>query len=293
MGKLIDDMMHHLKLPLGVFSQIYGDGNVGEQLVMEDIDLIWFTGSSLVGKKLYEIAGKKFVKGIMEMGGSNPSVIFEDVDLNVVIEQVFSGRFVNCGQVCDATKRLIVHESIFGMLVKQLNKRLEKVKIGDPEDPKTELGSLVAKRQLELLISQVADAVTQGAKVVIGGRSPVNLAGAYYLPTILTNIKRSMRVWREEVFGPVLPIVSFRTEEEAIRLANDTNYGLGAQVFSKDKKRAIRVASKIQAGCVDINSGNHWLACNPFGGYKASGMGREHGIHGFQELCQIKVIAQG
>ena len=292
-GQLIDEMMTSLHLPNGVFSQVYGDGKVGELLVNQDIDLIWFTGSSAVGKKLYNIAGKKFIKGIMEMGGSNPSIIFEDVNVDALMEQVFSGRFINCGQVCDSTKRLIFHESIIDTIVEKLKKRLEKVKIGNPEDTTTELGSLVAKRQLELLISQVADAIANGAKVVIGGKSPGNLQGAYYLPTILTNIKRSMCVWREEVFGPVLPIVSFRTEEEAIRLANDTEYGLGAQVFSNDKKRALRVASKIEAGCVDINKGNHWLACNPFGGYKASGMGREHGRHGFQELCQIKVIAQG
>lgn len=291
MGKLIDEMMGSLRLPEGAFSQVYGGGDVGELLVNSDVDLIWFTGSTAVGRKLYKIAGKKFIKGVMELGGSNPAIVFEDVDIDAIIGTLYTGRFMNCGQVCDATKRLIVHKSIYSTLMKKLEERLSTVKMGDPEDEYTQLGSLVAKRQLELLEAQVADAVALGAKVVIGGRRPVGLRGAYYLPTILTNVKREMRVWKEEVFGPVLPVVTFQTEKEAVTLANDTLYGLGAQVFSKDVDRAIRVANKINAGCVDVNEGNHWQPGTPFGGYKGSGKGREHGRHGFQELCQIKVIA--
>lgn len=292
-GKLIDEMLSSLYLPEGVFSQVYGDGKVGETLINQDIDLIWFTGSTAVGRRLYEIAGKKFIKSVMELGGSNPAVIFEDVDIDAIMDQLYTGRFMNCGQVCDATKRLVVHTSIYNAITEKLQERLEAVKIGDPEDETTHLGSLVAKRQLELLEGQVADAVARGARVVTGGRRPEGLRGAYYSPTILTNVTRQMRAWKEEVFGPVLPIVSFASEKEAIALANDTPYGLGAQVFSRDVDRALRVASKINAGCVDINEGNHWQPCTPFGGYKGSGKGREHGKHGFQELCQIKVIALG
>ena len=290
-GKLIEEMMTKLNLPRGVFSEVYGNGKVGETLVKQNINFIWFTGSSAVGKRLYEIAGKKFIKTALELGGSNPTVIFGDVDVDKIIDRLYIGRWMNCGQVCDALKRLIVHQSIFEEVVEKLKGRLEKVIVGDPEDKKTEIGSLVAKRQLELLELQVADAVKKGAKIVIGGKRPKNLKGAYYLPTILTNIKRNMRVWKEEVFGPVLPVISFKTEKEAIELANDTVYGLGAQVYSKNKERALRVASKIDAGCIDINKGNHWLPCNPFGGYKESGMGREHGRIGWQELCQAKVIS--
>jgi len=292
-GKLYEEMMNRLNLPEGVFSEVYGDGRVGEILVKQKIDSIWFTGSSKIGKRLYEIAGKKFIKSTLEMGGSNPAVVFEDIGGDEFIEEIYSGRFSNNGQVCDAIKRLIVHEKIFDELVERLKKRVNKAVVGDPEDKKTELGSLVAKRQLELLESQVEDAVKKGAKVIVGGKIPRGLKGAYYLPTILTNIKKGMRVWKEEIFGPVLPIISFRTEKEAVDLANDTAYGLGAVVFSKDKERALRVASRIEAGCVDVNKGNHWRPHNPFGGCKESGMGREHGKHGFQELCQIKVVAVG
>jgi len=186
---------------------------------------------------------------------------------------------------------LIVHHSLFDEVVKQLKKEIESKKVGDPEHPNTDIGSLVAKRQLILLESQVNDAIEKGAKVIIGGNSPKNLSGAYFLPTLLTNINKTMRVWNEEVFGPVLSIIPFATEEEAIALANDTIYGLGAIIFTKNKIRAQRVASQLEAGTVEINNAIHWLHCNPFGGYKQSGMGREHGTMGFHELSQIKVIS--
>lgn len=290
-GKYYEEMMNKLNLPKGVFTEVYGDGKVGETLVKENIDFIWFTGSSKIGKHLYQIAGNKFVKVILEMGGSNPAIIFNDININSFIGKIYAKRFMNCGQVCDAMKRLIVHESIFNQVVTELKRIVESKIVGDPENSKTDIGSLVAKRQLELLESQVKDAIKKGAKIITGGKRSEKFNGAFYLPTLLTNVKKNMRVWDEETFGPVLVIVPFRTEKEAIDLANDTSYGLGAQIYTKDKNRAFRVASEIQAGTVDINEGNHWQPCTPFGGYKNSGIGREHGVLGFRELCQIKVIA--
>ena len=292
-GKLIEEIMNSKDLPGGVFSEVYGDGSVGQKLAESKVNLIWFTGSTRVGKLLYKIAAEKFIKAILEMGGSSPAVLFEDVDVPDVIPEIYTGRFYNCGQTCDSVKRLIVHESIFEKVVQGLKQEIKKKIIGDPSSEKTQIGSLVAKRQLDLLESQVKDAVGKGAKIIIGGKSPAELIGAFYEPTILTNITKDMRVWTEEVFGPVLPIVSFKTEEEAIELANDTTYGLGSRVYSKDIERAKRVASKIEAGTVEINHGSRWLPCNPFGGFKSSGMGREHGIAGLRELCQIKVISIG
>ena len=292
-GKLIEEIMNSKDLPGGVFSEVYGDGSVGQKLAESKVNLIWFTGSTRVGKLLYKIAAEKFIKAILEMGGSSPAVLFEDVDVPDVIPEIYTERFRNCGQVCDSVKRLIVHESIFEKVVQGLKQEIKKKIIGDPSSEKTQIGSLVAKRQLDLLESQAKDAVGKGAKVIIGGKSPAELKGAFYEPTILINITKDMRVWTEEVFGPVLPIVSFKTEEEAIELANDTPYGLGSRVYSKDIERAKRVASKIEAGTVEINHGSRWLPCNPFGGFKSSGMGREHGIAGLRELCQIKVISIG
>ena len=151
--------MNKSRLPKGVFSEVYGDGKVGDALANQDIDLIWFTGSTKVGKKLYEIAGRKFIKAILEMGGSNPAIVFSDVNLDEIIEKIYIKRFLNCGQVCDALKRLIVHESIFDQVVERLKVLIETKKVSDPQNKQTDIGSLAAKRQLELLESQVADAV--------------------------------------------------------------------------------------------------------------------------------------
>ena len=291
-GKLIEEVMLSQKLPEGVFSEIYGAGDVGEKLASGSIDCIWFTGSSMVGKKLYQIAADKFIKAVLEMGGSNAGIVFEDADLDGIIGKIYSKRFDNCGQTCDAIKRLIVHETIFNKVVEKLKKEIEGKIVGDPENPETNVGSLVAKRQLALLESQVEDAIANGAKIVVGGRRPETLEGAFYLPTILTGVSTSMRVWREEVFGPVLLVIPFDTEEQAIQLANDSEYGLGAVVFTKDKKRAKKIAARLAVGTVEINSGSHWQPCSPFGGYKNSGLGREHGFLGFQELCQVKLIAE-
>jgi len=293
MGKLIEEVLTTHNLPEGVFSEVYGAGDVGQKLAESEIDLIWFTGSTRVGKLLYKIAAEKFIKVVLEMGGSNPCIVFEDADTKEVAERTFSERFYHCGQVCDSVKRLIVHESIFDSFVEKLKNIAESKKIGDPLNKETDVSSLVAKRQLDLIKEQVQDAVQKGAEVITGGEESTEIQGAFYRPTLLTKITKEMRVWSEEVFGPVLPIISFKTEEEAIALANDTIYGLGSRVFSKDIERARRVASKIEAGTVEINQGSRWLPCNPFGGYKLSGMGREHGTIGFRELCQIKVISEG
>lgn len=291
MGKLIEEVMLSHQIPKGVFSEVYGAGDVGWKLANDNINLIWFTGSTKVGQELYKLAGEKFIKAILELGGSNPGIVFEDVNVQEIISKIYAKRFKTCGQTCDALKRLIIHHSIFDEVVEKLKKEIESKKVGDPENPETDIGSLVAKRQLALLESQVKDALDKGAKVIIGGHSPNNVSGAYYLPTLLTSVNRDMRVWNEEIFGPVLSIVSFETEEEAVNLANDTIYGLGSIIFTKNIERGKRIASQIEAGTVEINNALHWLPCNPFGGYKKSGMGREHGKYGFHELSQVKVIS--
>ncbi len=292
MGKLVEGVFKESNLPEGVFSEVYGGGDVGEKLVKEEIDFINFTGSTNVGKKLYKIAAEKFIGVLLEMGGSSPAIVFDDADPKTAAETVSNYRFQNCGQACDAIKRAIVHESIFDEFVNELKTATENKKLGDPEKKETEVGSLVAKRQLEILEEQVSDAIKKGAKVIMGGKRPEGRAGAYFEPTILTNITKDMRVWKEEVFGPVLPVVSFKTEKEAINLANDSVYGLSSRVITRNAERAERVASQIEAGTVEINKGDRWLSCNPFGGYKMSGIGRENGIMGFRQLCRVKVVSR-
>jgi len=290
-GELIEKVMNNHDLPKGVFSEVYGAGDVGKILSESDIDLIWFTGSTKVGQMLYKTAAEKFIKVVLEMGGSNPCIVFEDADLQNSLNTIYNGRFQNCGQVCNNIKRLIVHESISDEVVLRLKEIVETKQIGNPLDKTNDIGSLASERQLKLLKEQLQDALSKGAKIVIGGKNPENLKGAYFEPTILTNITEDMRVYNEEVFGPILPVVIFKTEKEAVELANDTIYGLGSRVISRDIERANRVALQIEAGTVEINQGSRWLPCNPFGGYKKSGMGREHGVAGFRELCQMKVVS--
>ena len=291
-AKLLEDIIVSVNLPEGVFNQVFGDGSdVGEYIMNSEIDFIYFTGSTGVGKHLYQIAAKKFIPAMLELGGSAPGIIFEDADLDKVIELVYFYRFLNNGQTCDGLKRLIVHRSCFDDVVQKLKAIVSTKKIGDAENTNTDLGPLVAERQVVALEKQVADAIAKNAKIIIGGKRPSGLMGAYYEPTIITNVTFEMSIWRDEVFGPVLPIVPFDTEEEAIKLANDTQYGLGGYIYTKDKNRALRVAKLLKTGNININSANYVIAQDPFGGYKNSGIGREHGKQGFRELCNSKVIA--
>jgi len=291
-GKKLEVLVKKAKMPEGVFNVVHGDGKVGDFLVHQDVDLICFTGSSKVGKHLYAVGAEKFVPIVLELGGSAPGVVFEDADIEKVVDTVMFNRYGNCGQICDGLKRLIVHESSFDEVVGELVKAVEALKVGDAMDTDTQMGPLVADRQVKVLEEQVADAVDNGAKILTGGKRPKNLKGAYYLPTIVTNVNRKMRVWNEEVFGPVLPVVSFKTEDEAIAMANDTKYGLGAYIFTEDKGLFARVVSQVKSGMVSLNKVSYVRECNPFGGYKESGMGREHGKFGFDDVTQIKIVSR-
>jgi acyl-CoA reductase-like NAD-dependent aldehyde dehydrogenase len=291
-GKLLEDIILSTKLPDGVFNEIYGEGHgVGNYLMNSAIDGIHFTGSTRAGQHLYQVAAKKFIPAILELGGSAPGIVFDDADLSIAIESIYFNRFVNSGQTCDGLKRLIVHRSYFDQVVGQLKNLLMTKKIGNPEDPATDIGPLVAERQCIVAEEQVADALSKGASLITGGKRPDGLLGAYYEPTILTNIGFDMRVWKEEVFAPVLPIVSFESDDEAVALANDTSYGLGAYLYTKNKERALRIGKLIKSGDISVNATNYCIVQDPFGGYKNSGIGREHGKHGLRELCSLKIIA--
>jgi succinate-semialdehyde dehydrogenase / glutarate-semialdehyde dehydrogenase len=289
-GKEIARCIAAAKFPKGVFNEVYGDGQVGERLAKENIDMVCFTGSTRTGRHLYALGAEKLIPVHLELGGSSPGIIFKDADIDAAIPSICGFRFGCAGQMCKALKRLIVHESKLEEVVEKLSGEISLKKVGDALDRTTDIGPLVAERQVLLLEAQVADAVHKGARIVCGGKRPASLRGAYYEPTILVNIKRNMRVWKEEVFGPVLPVVTFKTEEEAVALANDTVYGLGAYVYTRNKKTYERVAGRLESGMVSMNSTNFVRACNPFGGYKHSGLGREHGKYGFYESTQVKVV---
>ncbi len=290
--KKLEEIAKEAGFPEGVLSFVYGDGKVGDMLAHADINMLCFTGSTKIGKYLYTVAAEKFIPVVMEMGGSAPGIVFADADLPKVIDSVYANRFMGGAQMCDGLKRLIVHKSRFDEVVNLLKDKVVSQKIGLAIDPTTTTGPLVAERQVKALETQVEDAIAKGAKIVVGGKRPSGLDGAFYEPTLITNITKDMSVWTEEVFGPVLPIVSFETEAEAIELANDTTYGLGAYVFTEDKVLMSKVASKIESGMVTHNNLSYIKPYDPFGGYKQSGIGREHGKYGFEDLTQIKVVAK-
>jgi succinate-semialdehyde dehydrogenase/glutarate-semialdehyde dehydrogenase len=293
-AKLLEQIINESTLPEHVFTVVHGDGQVGEWLARADIDRLSFTGSFLVGQKLTQIAAEKFIPITTELGGSNPYIIFEGADAtDAIVENIYARRFLHSGQFCTSLKRLIIHESLFDDVVARLAKVAASKKLGDALDESAELGPVVAKRQVERLEAQVNEAIEKGAKVMTGGKRPAGLQGAYYEPTILTDITRDMRVWHEETFGPVLPVMSFKSEEEAIELANDTEYGLSAYMSAKDKGQFARVARQLKAGMIAENQVINLIAgYNPFGGYKHSGMGRENGAEGFHEATQVKVVSE-
>ena len=289
LGQKLADIIKQLDIPKGVFEIIQGDKEEGNTLVNGDINLLYFIGSSGVGKRLYEIAGQKFIKSYMSLGGNSPTILFDDIEVTEkLINSIVAGRFTNCGQICSAIKRLYVQEGIYDEIVDKVVEKVKGLKMGLPSDETTQLTCLANKKQFETVQEQVSDSIRLGAKVECGAEINRNFNGAYYQPTVLTNVNEKMKVIYEEVFGPVLPIVKFKTEDEAVSMANDSEYGLSAQVYSKDTKRVIRVGKAVSAGRISLNfpkpSGIHCAT----GGYKLSGHGRQHGKWSFHEFTQIK-----
>jgi succinate-semialdehyde dehydrogenase/glutarate-semialdehyde dehydrogenase len=291
-GQALDKAWQEAHMPRGVFSQIYGAGDVGELLARSDIDLLHFTGSSAVGKKLYVIAAEKFIPVTLELGGSDAGIVFEDADVDGMIQPIFWAKFINAGQICCGLKRLFVHKTRYDEVVSKLSKFISQQKVGNPDEEDTVVGPLASEKQRKLLVGQVEDAKDKGVKVILGGKTPSGSKGAFFEPTLLTGVNKDMRAYYEELFGPVLPIAAFDSEAEAIQLANDTPYGLSAYVYTKDRERFKRVADQLEAGSISHNGLDYSRPVNPFGGYKGSGIGKTCGKIGLQHACRIKVTAQ-
>ncbi|MBM18274.1 MAG: hypothetical protein CL947_04375 [Epsilonproteobacteria bacterium] len=292
-AKLLEEMIQSVSELVDACQFVFGLGStVGNHLIYGDIDYLWFIGSTHTGSFIQQAAADSGIPVLLELGGSAPAIVFEDADIDAAVASVYGYRFSNSGQSCDAIKRLLVHESIFEQFVDKLVSYIHTKKVGSALDETTDIGPLVNKRQVEMLQQQVDDALEKDAKIICGGKAPVDLDGAYYKPTILTDITFDMAVWNEEVFGPVLPVISFTSTQEAIELANDTEYGLGAYVYTQSRDLAGQMSSVIKSGNISINGTSYVLPQNPFGGYKkASGFGRVHGRFGMQNLCNIKVVA--
>jgi succinate-semialdehyde dehydrogenase / glutarate-semialdehyde dehydrogenase len=291
-GKLIASIMEQAKLPPWVWQEVYGDGAVWDYLTDLDIDGITFTWSTSVGNHLAKKAHEKGIPVVMELGWSAPGIICEDADIDSVLETIYFMRFSNSGQMCDGLKRLIVHASRYNELIEKLSEKLASKKIGDALDETVDIGPIVSERQKTILDEQYRDAIDKGAKILWkNDQFPIDGSGSYTQASILWNIQKDMRVWKEEVFWPILPVVPFHALDEAIELANDTIYGLWAYVFTQDLSTFHTLAQSIESGMVQLNNVNYCIPSDPFGGYKASGIGREHGKWGFYEFVNIKVLS--
>jgi len=291
--KMVGDLINETGLPKGVVNLVIGDNGVGQVLVDSDVDLVWFTGSTRAGMDIYKKCGEKFIRALLEMGGSSPAIVLDDAGIDNAVENLYWARYLNCGQVCTAVKRLFVQSGIYDEFVGKLVEKVKSVKVGNPIED-NDIGPLVNPKQLHILEEQVKDAINKGSEVLTGGKRPISEVlkkGNYFEPTILSNITMDMKIMEEETFGPVLPIVKFESVEEAIRMANNTDYGLSAEIYTSDLRKGEDIAKKIQSGTVAINTDNFFKPECPFGGYKRSGMGREYGRIGMQEFAQVKVIA--
>jgi aldehyde dehydrogenase (NAD+) len=285
-------------IPRGVINVVTGLGHeAGEPLVKHSLTRkVTFTGSDFGGRKVAEAAATGIIPATLELGGKSPQVLFDDVDLDNAINGIVSGIFLSNGQTCVAGSRLIVEDSIHDEVVSQIVERASRLKAGDPLKVETQVAPLANQVHLEKVLSMIADAKAQGALCVCGGdrQFPEDRPNGFYVePTVFTEVTPEMTLWREEVFGPVLAITRFTGEAEAVRLANDTDYGLAAGIWTDDQARAKRIAQQIEAGTVYINHYRSVDPGSPIGGFKLSGYGRELGPDAVKDFMQVKSVWVG
>ncbi|MBZ3694945.1 aldehyde dehydrogenase family protein [Phyllobacterium calauticae] len=290
---LYAEMIDEAGFPAGVFNLVNGDGaTVGAALSKhKDVDMMSFTGSTRAGIAVSKDAAETVKRVTLELGGKSPNIVFEDADLEDRVAGSVLECFNNSGQSCDAPTRMLVQRSVYDKAVKIAEATGRQAQVGDPQEEGDHIGPLVSHIQYGRVQNLIEAGISEGARVLVGGAGkPEGYETGYFVrPTIFADVRNDMRIAREEVFGPVLALIPFDTEEEAIAIANDTPYGLAAYVQTGDAKRAERVASRLKAGMVHINGGPHRYG-SPFGGYKQSGNGREGGKFGLEDFLEVKTI---
>jgi len=293
-SRLLGEMFAAAGFPPGVVSILAASTAVSEHLVTHpDVDKVSLTGSIVAGRRIMALCADRLANVTLELGGKSPAIIADDADLDDVMATLVPGFIAYNGQICAALTRVLVSRERYDEVVERLASALSEVRVGDPTDPTTDQGPLGSERQLERVEGYVRSGIEQGARVVIGGRRPPSLEqGFYYEPTIFADVTSDMTIAQEEIFGPVLSVIPYDTIEEAIQIANDTEYGLAGSVYTKDPDLARRVAREVQSGTFAINCAGVSLMA-PFGGYKQSGFGRECGPEGLDEFLQIKSVLLG
>jgi acyl-CoA reductase-like NAD-dependent aldehyde dehydrogenase len=288
----IASVFKQAQLPDGLLEVITGDGSTGAALVEAGVNKIMFTGSVNTGKRVAEAAAKHLTPVVLELGGKDPMIVLEDADLENAARAAIWGAFCNSGQACASIERCYVQESVAEKFIDLVVKETRLLKQDKASTDAIDVGAMTNERQLKIVEDHVGDAIARGAKVRTGGHRLNDSSGWFHQPTIMTGVDHTMKLMREETFGPVLPIMTFKTDDEAIRLANDSIYGLTASVFTRDTGRGRRIAEQIDAGTVMINEVvyTHAVAQTPWGGVKQSGYGRTHGRLGLLELVSAQHI---
>ncbi len=289
-GRLVEELFSAVGLPEGVFNLVLGDGSTGAALVESDVNKISFTGSVPTGRKVAEACGRRLVPCSLELGGKDPMIVCADADLERAANGAVYGAFANSGQVCVSTERVYVVEDAADEFTQRVVEKTAQLRQGI--DGEADVGAITFEPQLAVIDDHVQDARRKGARILTGGRRNPDLAGLFYEPTVLTDVTQDMAIMREETFGPVLPIMRVRDEEEALRLANDTTYGLNANVWTKSKQRGLELAKAVESGSVVVNDCmlTYGVAESPFGGVKQSGIGQHNGEIGLKSFCHAQSI---
>ena len=282
-------------LPDGVFNVVPGAGEVVGQALVEhpDVSKVAFTGSTSVGKRIMETASRNLKRVSLELGGKAPNIVFDDIDMDNCIEANLRGGFFNQGENCTAVTRLLLHETIYDEFLARYLERVKAIRIGDPMDESTEMGALISKEHLETVEGYFETGIKEGGVVLAGGKRPTDPKlrnGYFFLPTVVGDVRPDHTIACEEIFGPIVAVMPFKTEEEVIRIANDTIYGLAGGVWTNNIKRAFRVAKAVRAGYIWINTYGGIIPDTPYGGFKQSGIGKELGGEGLDNYLETKCI---
>jgi acyl-CoA reductase-like NAD-dependent aldehyde dehydrogenase len=285
-------LLHAAGIPKNIVQVILGEGATGAALVHAPIDKLIFTGSVATGKRIASIAAERLLPVVLELGGKDPMIVLDDASVDVASSAAVWGAFMNAGQTCLSVERCYVHRSVYENFLKACVEKTKALCVNHGEDYSSDVGPLINNRQLRLVEEHVEDAQERGARILVGGSRYPELGRTFYKPTILAEVTHEMRIMREETFGPVLPVAAFDSDEQAISLANDSEFGLAASIWTGDNARGERMARHIQAGAVMVND---VISCfgireAPHGGVKSSGLGRTHGRFGLEEMVRLKYI---